>query len=568
MVRRLLVSVLLAALAAVAVPLGAAQASDVVTGPTALDFGTVKRSHTVYRDVTLTVTGAEPVTFGEPSAEEVPGASAEMYYYVSGEQPDTCIGQTVAAGGSCSFVLGAAPNALGAQQIDFVLGDDAGGTTRIRLSVTGVTDAAGSYFRVAPTRVYDTRSMGTRAPIGPGKTLPIQVAGRGGVPSQNVSAVVVNLTAIGSTASSYLTAFPSGTARPNASAMTFPKGFTGANMVTVPLSADGKLSIFNNAGNTHVALDVAGYYVDGDAALGSQANLYEPRRWYDSRQDGDGGFYDGGWVRRGITYDDRDENLKIYGVLLNVTAVSPTGNGYLSVLTANQNSAPKTSTVNYTRGQTTSNMVIAVPGRYGDDAVATFTVQNTQKSGSVHIIIDVIGLYKTGEDEGLRFMPAPITRVLDTRNGVGLTGPFAADNRRSVHVDRSLAPDETMGFVSNLTGVAATQPTFLTAWSGLEALPGVSNLNLTTNQTRANAAYLSLRNGNLFDLYNKAGKVNVVTDVTGRLDLDGVYFDNPGVAKRIADGFGYAPSSVGRARTGSLPAPATRGGVDQAKRVH
>ncbi len=75
-----------------------------------------------------------------------------------------------------------------------------------------------------------------------------------------VSAVVLNLTAVAPTSRGYLTAYPSTLARPTASSINFNAGWTGANLVTVPMDGGGKVRIFNASGQTHAVADVVGYY--------------------------------------------------------------------------------------------------------------------------------------------------------------------------------------------------------------------------------------------------------------------------------------------------------------------
>ncbi|HUN30964.1 MAG TPA: S53 family peptidase, partial [Trebonia sp.] len=72
-----------------------------------------------------------------------------------------------------------------------------------------------SYTPVGPVRVLDTRdgTGGFSSPVGTGKFIALQVAGQHGVPASGVTAVVLNVTATGGTASSFVTAYPDGTTR-------------------------------------------------------------------------------------------------------------------------------------------------------------------------------------------------------------------------------------------------------------------------------------------------------------------------------------------------------------------
>jgi hypothetical protein len=73
----------------------------------------------------------------------------------------------------------------------------------------------------------------------------------------------LNVTVDNPTSASYLTIFPSDVARPLASNLNWTAGQAPvANAVTTNISADGKVSFFNNAGTVNVIADIVGYYVD------------------------------------------------------------------------------------------------------------------------------------------------------------------------------------------------------------------------------------------------------------------------------------------------------------------
>ena len=76
-------------------------------------------------------------------------------------------------------------------------------------------------------------------------------------------AVAMNVTIANGTANSYLTVWPSDVAQPTASNLNWPAG-TGPipNKVDVGLSADGRISFYNNGGSVDILGDVVGYYVD------------------------------------------------------------------------------------------------------------------------------------------------------------------------------------------------------------------------------------------------------------------------------------------------------------------
>ena len=166
--------------------------------------------------------------------------------------------------------------------------------------------------------------------LGPGESIDLQVAGRGGV-SDEPEAVALNVTVTGPTAGSYLTVWPSGEPRPLASSVNMVAGQTVPNMVLARVGANGMVSIFNNAGSTDVVVDVLGCF-DGDAQ-GRYVAL-SPRRVLDTRE-GLGRAAGPGRARRRSRWRCSAEAgcpcKGVSGVMLNVTAVAPTADTYVTV---------------------------------------------------------------------------------------------------------------------------------------------------------------------------------------------------------------------------------------------
>ena len=92
--------------------------------------------------------------------------------------------------------------------------------------------------------------------MGAGKTVTLTVPG---LPSGTKS-VAFNVTATGPTASSFVTVFPGGQPRLDASNLNFVKDQTIANMVIVAVGSGGKVSFANTTGEVDIIADVAGYY--------------------------------------------------------------------------------------------------------------------------------------------------------------------------------------------------------------------------------------------------------------------------------------------------------------------
>ncbi len=129
--------------------------------------------------------------------------------------------------------------------------------------VTGSGTGGGFLPADRPVRILDTRiSVGSGGPVAAYAAVNLLVAGRSGVPSTGVKAVVLNVTAVDPASFGYVTAYPSGTTRPNASNLNVKPGQTVANQVVVGLGTDGKISLQNmTSGPIHFVADIAGYIV-------------------------------------------------------------------------------------------------------------------------------------------------------------------------------------------------------------------------------------------------------------------------------------------------------------------
>jgi subtilisin family serine protease len=137
---------------------------------------------------------------------------------------------------------------------------------------TGAESTTGVLFNsIAPTRVCDTRPAtdtecsGTALGANASRTIPI--AGAGDVPDMSGTpplAVVVNLTAVAGSASTYFTLYPSDVAHPRASDLNPVGGELIANLSIVGIAQtgvdSGEVSLYNAAGSINAILDVAGWF--------------------------------------------------------------------------------------------------------------------------------------------------------------------------------------------------------------------------------------------------------------------------------------------------------------------
>lgn len=129
------------------------------------------------------------------------------------------------------------------------------------------TDAS-SFVPVVPCRLADTRSPGAvgprTAPIAEGETVVFTVRGANGncsIPG-TATGLSANVTIVNGTTASYLSVWPSDAPRPTTSTHNWVAGQAPTpNKVDVKLSADGRVSAYNNSGTVDVIIDIVGYYV-------------------------------------------------------------------------------------------------------------------------------------------------------------------------------------------------------------------------------------------------------------------------------------------------------------------
>ena len=383
--------------------------------------------------------------------------------------------------------------------------------------------AIGTYFPITKNqRILDTRSTlgGHQGPLGAKAEFALQVGGVAGLPTGNTaSAVVLNLTGVSPTASTYVTAYPSGTTRPTVSSINLAPKSIRSNLVTVPVGADGKVKLFNNAGSLNLVVDVMGFYartdVQGTYGIGSMYYIADPERIYDSRTDG-GAWAPGDGVDLSLDYGAED-NADVRAFAVNITAISPSASGYITAWDGSD-PMPTASSVNFVKGQVVPNMAV-VPTSADVDGVPTIAVVNGSLNASTNFAVDIVGVYAANGTSGLRFTPLAPRRIVDTRNGTGgFTGVIGAKVTKKFQAPASVAIDSTWSLVGNATAISPTAATYLTVFADGDARPAVSNLNAATGETVANAAVVNLGLGNIFDVYNNAGSLNLAVDVSGRFD--------------------------------------------------
>ena len=374
-----------------------------------------------------------------------------------------------------------------------------------------------------PVRLYDTRpgQVGAAefpirgAPVGPGQFLQVPVRGVAGVPADAV-AVALNVTVTGPTANAHLTVQPEATAS-TTSNLNFRAGQTAAQQVTATVGSINSVRVFNAAGNSHVIVDITGWYGPNSAPAVPATDMFNalaaPVRAFDSRA-GQGyaevtnhnaRLVDGSQTVLDL---DRPGGIPVgaTAAIVNITAAQGTTAGHLTAFPADE-AGPATSNLNFAAGQTIANLAV-VPL----DANGRMRLRSV---GTTHAVVDVIGWFQDGVGAG--YVALTPRRVLDTRTGMGLRmGPITTTNPHDQIVGRYTGvPADAEAVVLGVVAVAPTANSFLTVFPTGQALPTSSTLNFQTGRTVPNAVVAALGSQGRVRFAVAAGNVQLVADVSG-----------------------------------------------------
>jgi hypothetical protein len=233
---------------------------------------------------------------------------------------------------------------------------------------------------VTPERILDTRNPGNGGAFGPKQTRSLSVINRANVPA-DATAVVLNVTQIDATSFGYLTVWPSGLAQPDTSNLNGAPGRTRPNLVVAKVGAGGKVDIFNFDGQSHVAVDVVGYF----SPRGGKVYPLSPVRIMDSRS----GFrtssapFGAAEVRNLVVTGVGGVPANATAIIANVTGTQSTYGSFLTVFPTGTK-LPATSNVNLELGAPAPNLVMMKIGAGGQ-----ISIYNDR--GLAHVIVDVMG---------------------------------------------------------------------------------------------------------------------------------------------------------------------------------
>jgi hypothetical protein len=298
------------------------------------------------------------------------------------------------------------------------------GTVNVVVDVEGyfeppaVATFQGLFHPIAPVRVCDTRSScDGHVAVGAGQSIVVTVTTGGEVPNDGTAgAVVVNLTGVAPSASTYLSLFPTdsnGQCHPTGtSTINLLPGAVAGNRVMVelgPTSLGGPtdaLCVFNAAGSTNVIVDANGWYGSSTATAspaGFQYQALGPTRICDTRgastSCASGAIVAGTASQRLITVAGHagvpafGSSTTVAAMIANLTGITPTATTYLTLSPTVLIHAPGFSDLNLAAGTVVNNLAaVGIDTNGGDPHPGDVELFNAV--GSVNVTIDLEGWFQ------------------------------------------------------------------------------------------------------------------------------------------------------------------------------
>jgi GH25 family lysozyme M1 (1,4-beta-N-acetylmuramidase) len=255
------------------------------------------------------------------------------------------------------------------------------GNTHILADLAGhyATDAPGLHTALTPTRVLNTNTTG---PLGAGSVYTLNLTTT--LPA-TATAVTLNITATGASLPTFITAWPTGQTRPNASNLNLNDANPTANLITIPLGTNKSINLYNHAGTVHLLGDLAAHYAPD---TGSRYIARPTQRLLDTRPTPPT------WTPATGGGSAFTLNLNSHippiatAALLNITGITPTTPTFLAATpkTSTTPTRPTTSNLNLTTGQTLSNLTDTTLGTNNDIWIYNST-------GTINVITDLTGYF-------------------------------------------------------------------------------------------------------------------------------------------------------------------------------
>lgn len=346
-----------------------------------------------------------------------------------------------------------------------------------------------AYAPINPARIVDTRSSGK---VAAGREVLVVDLSSSLVPT-DTRAVALNVTVVDPDAAGFVSLVPCSQGVPTTSNVNFVGGGGATpNAVVTPIPAGGRLCAFTSSAS-HLIIDLVGMF-----RAESSLTTLQPRRALDTR----------GQTRIPRLQPtpiplDRIVGTEVGAVLLNVTAINPQSDGYLSIIDCAAapppGVEPSASNLNYRAGQTIANLVVA--------SSANACVVS---SSSTDVLVDVFGSFPRSSE----YRSINPQRLADTR---GANQPSAGSVTQVTVNGRAGVSASTRAAVVNVTAVGPAADGFVTVYGCGSPRPNASTVNFRRGVDRPNAAIVELDATGRICLYTSA-PTHLIVDIGGRIE--------------------------------------------------
>lgn len=340
--------------------------------------------------------------------------------------------------------------------------------------------AGGTFNPLTPTKVFDRDLQG-------GRSVSLHVSGIGGIPTEHVSAVALQIAVAAPTATGYVSVVTHG--RPVRRTVSFAAGTGSSNAIIVPLSAAGDLSVYNSAGSSRIRIFTVGWFQTPDANLSSGKTFWghDPVPLFMQN------------VPAGATVAVDTSGLPTQplpggAVVAIVKSFGARRAGYLSIT---PNSSVRRRLIEVQTASTSSSLVIA---RVASDQ--KFRIYNG--AGATTIDVQVLGVYSPGGTHIGTFTTGRRT-IFDAN--------LASGSTRTVQVASAggIPAGATFAFL-NVTVLGATKPSFISVTD--DAGP-VSMIDTVARQPISQLIAVPLADDGSVKLFNWRGSARVIVQTVG-----------------------------------------------------
>jgi len=404
------------------------------------------------------------------------------------------------------------------------------GLTTLVVSIPSMTagatsDPGGDLVMLTPTRIANTANgtggLGS-TPFTVSETRSLVLTGSGGLPTQNVAAVVLELNASNSGTPGTLSMYSDDMSLPPTTALAYPALKSASGFTFVQVGSDGGIKITSNEGTPDVALTVQGYFTASAGSPGSGGYVSLPQvRILDATATP---------IPAGGTIDvpvigNNGVPMGASAIFANVVATASGGSGGLTIWPTSE-TEPSVPSLRWNSGTSSSGASLDL------GSTGTLRLHNTGNQ-AIGVTLDLDGYFTNGSTAGSEFIPVNDLLFDSSSNGSSTLGAGQV-----LTVPVALAGDglpDSVSMVSAALVVAVrgtTSAGTLTVYPSGSSRPSTSDVSYTSLDNVSALTLNALGTSGAVDIYN-SGTAAVSLNVSAQ-----GWFLDPAVVDQTGDNFG------------------------------